>query len=71
MSPSGFLGEDQLTVYGYLEQAAGGRDQTDLRIRKDLLQLSRQTGSPGFIVSDNAVLDRHMHGADALCERTA
>lgn len=62
VSASGFFGEDQLPVDGYLEQAAGGLDETDLRIGKGLFQLSRQTGSPGFVVSDNAVLDRHMHG---------
>jgi hypothetical protein len=70
VSASGFLGEDQLTVYGDLEQAAGGLDETDLRIREGLLQLSRQTGSPGFVVSDNAVLNRHMHGATPCAENS-
>jgi hypothetical protein len=42
-----------------------------LRIRKGLLQLSRQTGSPGFVISDNAVLDCHMHWANALCGKNS
>jgi len=35
--------------------------QADLRFGEVLLQLSRQTGSSGLIVSDNAVLDGHIH----------
>ena len=61
VSASGFFGEDQLTVDGYLEQAAGGLDETDLCFGKGLLQLSRQTGSSGLVVSNDTILNGYAH----------
>jgi hypothetical protein len=57
-----------LAVGRNLEQAAGGLHQPDLGIRVCLLQLSRQTGSSGLIVSNNAILDCYMHVAGRLTQ---
>jgi hypothetical protein len=62
----GLLGEGQLPVHANLEQAARRLDQSYVRLGKCLLQLSRQTGGPGFIISDNAILNRDMHGGERL-----
>ena len=61
--PAGLLGEDQLAVDLDLEHAAGRGDQPDLGVGEGLLQLGRQTGGPGLVVSDDAVLDRHRMAA--------
>jgi hypothetical protein len=58
------LGKHQLTINGYFEQTSGRRHQADLRVGEHLFQLSRQTGGSGLVVSDNAVLNRHIHDAD-------
>jgi hypothetical protein len=59
---SGPLGEEQLAIEGDLEDAARTRDQGDLERGEFLPELGRQTGGPGLIVSDDAVLDRQLHG---------
>lgn len=61
--PQRLLGEHELAVDGNLKESPGRLHQPDLGIGVGLLQLGRQTGGPGSIVSDNAVLDNHMHGA--------
>jgi hypothetical protein len=61
------LGEDQLAINHDFEQAAGGLHQTHLDLGERLLQFSRQTGSSGLVISNNAVLDGHMHCSDSLC----
>ena len=58
VAPEGLLREHQLAVHRHLEDAAGGGHQPDLGVGKRLLQLSRQTGGSGLVVSDDAVLDR-------------
>ena len=68
MPAAGLLGEDQLAIYRDFEQAAGGLHQPDVDVRVRLLQLSRQTGSSGLIVSNNAVLDCYMHVAGRLTQ---
>jgi hypothetical protein len=62
--PHGLLGKQYLPVNGYLEKPAGCLDQADFSFRKGLFQLSRQTGGSRLVVSDNAILDRHMHNRD-------
>jgi hypothetical protein len=67
--PAGcLLGKHQLAIDSHLEQTSGRLHQADLRVGKHLSQLSRQTGGSRLVVSDNAVLNRHIHEADTLCE---
>jgi hypothetical protein len=62
--PSGLpLGKHQATVGHNLEGAAGRLQQTHLDSGVRLSQFGRQTGGPGFIVSNDAVFDRHVHGS--------
>jgi hypothetical protein len=56
-----FLGEHECAVDGHLEESARRLEQPDLGIRKGLLELSCQTGGSWLVVSDNAVLDHHLH----------
>jgi hypothetical protein len=55
------LGEEQFAVHGHLEHPARARDETDFRLGKLLLQLSRQTGGSRLVISDDAVFDDHAH----------
>jgi hypothetical protein len=64
VSTHSFLGEHQLAVDRHLEKTSGRLDQADLGFGKGLFQLSRQTGGSRLVVSDNAILDRHMHSRD-------
>jgi hypothetical protein len=61
MPPERPLGEDQHVVHRHLEHSTRRRDQLDVGIGIRLLQLSRQTGGSGLVVSDDAELDTHMH----------
>jgi hypothetical protein len=69
MTPKCLLREYEIPVHGYLEQATRRFDQTHLGIGISFLQLGRQTGGAGFIVSDNAILDGHLHGARHSLQR--
>jgi len=55
------LGEDQLVVDGDLEDPAGPLDELGLDAQL-LLDLLRQTGGAGIVVSDPAVLDCYSGG---------
>src|SRR5688572_3070732 len=55
------LFEDRHAIMQDLETAAARGDQIDLEIRKPLLQLSRQTGGSGLVVSNRAILYRDPH----------
>ncbi len=57
------LREYAAAIHLYLEHAARRLDELDLRLRKGLADLGRQTGSPWLIVSDDAEFDRHAHGS--------
>lgn len=59
------LGENQLTVQGDFKNAAAALDQGWLDAVL-LLEISRQTGSLGIIVSDDAVFDFDRHGSSRL-----
>jgi len=48
-------------IHLHLEHAARRLDELDLRFRKGLADLGRQTGGPWLIVSDDAEFDRHAH----------
>jgi hypothetical protein len=61
MPPAGLLGEDELPVHLDLEHPTRRRDEAHVRVREGLLQLGRQTGGPRLVVSDDAILDRHLH----------
>jgi len=62
MSPQRLLGKHSATVDLHLEYAARRLDELDLRLRKSVADLGRQTGSPRLIVSDDAEFDCHAHG---------
>jgi len=57
----GFLGEHPFAVHFDVEDAARGFDELDLRVRKGAADLGRQTGGPGFVVSNDAVFDGYAH----------
>jgi len=59
-TPLVVLREDALVVDGHIEDAAASAD--DLTIDSELLlDLSRQTGGSGEVVSDSAVVDPDVH----------
>jgi hypothetical protein len=56
------FGEDALVVDGHVEDAAASAN--DLAVDPELLlDLSRQTGGSGQVVSDAAVVDPDVHGS--------
>jgi len=55
------LGEDPAPIHVHLEYAARGLDELDFGVRVGLPNLGRQTGGPRLVVSNDAVLDGHMH----------
>ena len=63
MPLQGLLGEDQFAVEAHLKDPATGGDHLHLGIGELAAQLGGQTGSPGLVVSDDAVLNGDMHGA--------
>lgn len=58
------LGKDDAAVHFHLERTAGGLDELHFRVREGVANLGRQTGGPRFVVSDDAELDRHLHGVN-------
>lgn len=61
VAPEGTLGENQIPVDRHFEDAAGTLDEGYLGIWILFFNAGRQTGSPGFVVSDYAVLDAYFH----------
>jgi len=59
-APRGSLGENQLAVDVDLEHAAVGGDQLAIDAQVTL-ELSRQTGGAGLVVSFAAVFDLYLH----------
>jgi hypothetical protein len=57
------LGEHRGTADRDFKRAARRLDQPDVRVRKTLAQLGRQTGGPRIVVSDDAVLNPDNHPA--------
>ena len=55
------LGEDQLAVDGDFKHAAARGDELAVNLER-FLQLGRQTGGAGFVVSLAAVFDLDLHG---------
>jgi hypothetical protein len=55
------LGEDASAVDLNFEHAAGGFDEFHFRVRVFLADLGRQTGSPGLVVSNDAIFDCDPH----------
>jgi hypothetical protein len=64
----GFL-VDRNAVAQNLESTAPRRNKLDLRLGKPVTNFGRQTGGPGFIVSDDAVFDRDLHYLPRLYDR--
>jgi hypothetical protein len=52
-----------LSISHHLEPAAARRDQLDLGVRIRVANRGRQTGGPGFVVSNDAEFDRNAHGS--------
>jgi len=50
------LGKHQPVVHGHLEPPTGRWDELDARARELPAKLGRQTGGPGLVVSDDAIL---------------
>jgi len=61
VSAHGLFGEYALALHFDVEDPAGGLDELDLRVRKGAADLGRQTGGPGFVVSNDAVLNGYAH----------
>lgn len=55
------LGEDRRAIQADVEDAAGGLNQAYFSIGKGFLQLGGQTGRPGLVVSNDAILDGDAH----------
>ena len=55
------LGKHQPVVHGHLEPPTGRWDELDARARELPGKLGRQTGGPGLVVSDDAILDDGAH----------
>lgn len=55
-APEGLLGEDEVAVELDFENAVLTLDQVGVEVEA-LLQLGRQTGGTGLVVSNNAVFD--------------
>jgi hypothetical protein len=71
VSPQSFLGKHELVIDGHFEYATGGLDQPDFGLWVCLLQLSRQPGGSGLIVSDDAVLNGYVHDRHRFAGVTA
>lgn len=61
MAAGAQLREHQRPVHRHLEGPARRVDQMHVGAREGLPQLGRQTGGPGMVVSDDAVLDTDPH----------
>jgi len=61
MAPDAQFGEHQITVHAHFECTARRFDHADLYVGVLLPQLGRQTGGPGLVVSDDAVLNSDDH----------
>jgi hypothetical protein len=57
------LRKHQHAVVGYLEHTTAPLQQLDRCVWKGPSNLGRQTGGPGFVVSNDAVADRDVHWA--------
>jgi hypothetical protein len=62
----GFL-VDRNAIAQNFESTAPRWNQFDLRLGKPLTNFGRQTGGPGFVVSNDAVFDRDLHSLPRLC----
>lgn len=62
----GFL-VDRNAIAQNFESAAPRRNQLDFSLGEPLTNLGRQTGGPGFVVSNDAVFDRDLHSLPRLC----
>ena len=66
MPARGALREHQFPIDHDVEDASGTGNQLGLDAGKGGLQFSHQTGGSGFVVSNDAVVDRGAHGILAL-----
>jgi hypothetical protein len=69
MPPQRLLRKHELPVDGDFEQSSRRLDQFDVNARVGLLQLSRQTDGSRAVVSDNTILNSHMHWGEHLIRK--
>ena len=63
MAAGDLLGEDNRAIDRDFEDATRGLHETDLGLGKGFFQLGGQTGRPGLVVSNDAILDGYAHGS--------
>jgi hypothetical protein len=61
VTPERLLGKYEVAVHRHFEYAARRGNQLDVGIGDLPLQLSRQTGGSGLVISDDAILDGDPH----------
>lgn len=61
MSPEFRLFEDRLAVARDLEPSPARRLELDVGVGKNRPELGRQTGGPGLVASNGAILDFDFH----------
>jgi hypothetical protein len=64
MSPERALGKHEDAVLGDFEHATAPLQQLDGSLRICLANLGRQTGGPRFVVSNDAIANRDVHGLE-------
>ncbi len=64
MPPGLLLRKDERAIAFHFEYAAAPFEEIDLRLGESRADLGRQTGGPWFVVSDDAVFDRDVHGVN-------
>lgn len=70
MASERLFGKDDVTVHSDLEEAAGRFDEANVGSRITRADVGRQTGGPGFVVSNHAILDRDLHASVSKSEST-
>jgi hypothetical protein len=61
MPTDALLREHQLVIHGDFESATARRNHLDRDGVEGFLELGRQPGCPGLVVSLHAILDRNLH----------
>ena len=62
MAPERPLGKHEHAVFRHLKDATTPLEDLDRRLGIRLSDLGRQTGGPWFVVSNDAIADRDVHG---------
>ena len=62
MAPERPLGKHEHAVFRHFKDATTPLEDLDRRLGIRLSDLGRQTGGPWFVVSNDAIADRDVHG---------